>query len=84
MKDQNIFSKVINLKIPITFSLHNVWILLGQEIWEGGALQWQCMVLGFLWNKFREYLQIILGNTLHIDNTRCRVIFQYHYSDTKQ
>ena len=49
----------------------------------GGALQWQCMVLGFLWNKFREYLQIILGNTLHTDNTRCRVIFQYHYSDTK-
>ena len=37
MKDQNIFSKVINLKIPITFSLHNVWILLGQEIWEGGG-----------------------------------------------
>ena len=35
MKDQNIFSKVINLKIPITFSLHNVWILLGQEIWRG-------------------------------------------------
>ena len=56
MKDQNIFSKVINLKIPITFSLHNVWILLGQEIWGGGALQWQCMVLEFLWNKFREYM----------------------------
>ena len=37
MKDQNIFSKVINLKIPITFSLHNVWILLGQEIWRGGG-----------------------------------------------
>ena len=31
MKDQNIFSKVINLKID-HFSLHNVWILLGQEI----------------------------------------------------
>ena len=32
MKDQNVFSKVINSKILITFSLHNVWILLGQEI----------------------------------------------------
>ena len=32
MKDQNIFPKVINLKILKTFSLHNVWILLGQEI----------------------------------------------------
>ena len=32
MKDQNTFSKVMNLKILITFPLHNVWILLGQEI----------------------------------------------------
>ena len=56
MKDQNIFSKVINLKIPITFSLHNVWILLGQEIWEGGAL-----FSGSVW--FWNFYGISSGNT---------------------
>ena len=57
MKDQNIFSKVINLKIPITFSLHNVWILLGQEIWEGGG----GLFSGSVW--FWNFYGISSGNT---------------------
>ena len=55
MKDQNIFSRVINLKIPITFSLHNVWILLGQEIWRGGLFS------GSVW--FWDFYGISSGNT---------------------